>query len=83
MTTISLEKAQTDLAALLDRALAGEDIIIAKGGAPGVRLQPVPVTEPLSYRGRGILKGTFSVSDEDLFGSLPNGELRLWNGEGD
>ena len=37
MTTITLEKAKADLPALLDRALAGEEIIIANGDAPGVR----------------------------------------------
>jgi antitoxin (DNA-binding transcriptional repressor) of toxin-antitoxin stability system len=78
MTKITLEMAQTDPAALLDRALAGEEIIIAKGGDTlGVRLQPVPMAKPLSYRGRGIFKGKFSVSDEDLFGSLPDDELKL------
>jgi antitoxin (DNA-binding transcriptional repressor) of toxin-antitoxin stability system len=83
MTTIPLDKAKVDLAALLDRALAGEEIIIAKDDAPGVRLQPVPPFElPQSYRGRGLLKGKISVSDEDLFGTLPDDELRLWN-EGD
>jgi antitoxin (DNA-binding transcriptional repressor) of toxin-antitoxin stability system len=81
MTTITLDKAKADLAALLDRALAGEEIIIANGDAPGVRL--APVAEPSSYRGRGILKGKIKVSDEDLFDPLPDDELRLWNGEGD
>jgi hypothetical protein len=43
-----------------------------------VKLQPV---EP-SYRGRGILKGKIRVSDEDLFGPLPEDELKRWHGEG-
>jgi hypothetical protein len=41
-----------------------------------------PVEQPKLYRGRGILKGKISVSDEDLFESLPDEELKLWN-EGD
>ena len=84
MTTLTLEKAKADLPALLDRALAGEEIIIANGDAPGVRLAPVsPVRLPSSYRGRGMLKGKIKVSDADLFDPLPDDELKLWNGEGE
>jgi antitoxin (DNA-binding transcriptional repressor) of toxin-antitoxin stability system len=79
MTTITLDKAEKELAALVKRALAGEEIIIASGDEPGVRLAPV---ERVSYRGRGILKGKIKVSDEDLFGPLADDELKLWNCEG-
>jgi prevent-host-death family protein len=78
MTTIAIEKAEKELAALVKRARAGEEIIISDGGEPGIKLQPV---EP-SYRGRGILKGKIKVSDEDLFAPLPDDELKRWWGEG-
>ena len=79
-TTISLHDAEQDLAALLKRARAGEDIVIADGNEPGVKLAPVPAGKP-SYRGRGILKGKISVSDEALFGPLPEDELKRWYGD--
>ena len=71
MTTITLEKAQQDLPALVKRVLAGEDIVI-EADERKVRLSPVPPlptqaeTEPprTSYRGRGVLKGQLIVGPE-------------------
>jgi antitoxin (DNA-binding transcriptional repressor) of toxin-antitoxin stability system len=89
MTTISLEQARQDLGKLIERAQAGEQIVI-EGGTGAVQLKPMPRTtvqapapHALSRRGRGILKGMIKVSDEDLFGPLPDDELKLWNGEGE
>lgn len=70
MTTISLEKAQQDLPVLVERALAGEEIVIAASGAAAVRLSPValtsdqPVQPGASHRGRGALKGRLVVGPE-------------------
>ena len=87
MTTITIDKAEKDLAALIKRAREGEDIVITDGDEPGVKLAPVVPDVPVeaeprpSYRGRGILKGKIKVSDEDLFGPLPEDELKRWYGE--
>jgi antitoxin (DNA-binding transcriptional repressor) of toxin-antitoxin stability system len=84
MTTVTLDTAKTDLAALLDRALAGEEIIIANGDAPGERLAPVDERAAMrARRGFGILKGKIRVSGADPFNPLPDGEPKLWNGQGD
>ena len=70
MTTITLEKAQQDLPLLVERALAGEEIVIEAAGAAAVRLAPVapaadqPVPSGASYRGRGALKGQLVVGPE-------------------
>lgn len=68
MTTIPLEKARNDLPGLVERALAGEEIVIATPGATGVKLSPFPlVSEQVgdaSYRGRGVLKGKLVVGPE-------------------
>lgn len=68
MTTITLEKAQQDLPILVERALAGEEIVIEAPGAAAVRLAPVTrvSTEPgrASYRGRGALEGRLVVAPE-------------------
>ena len=71
MTTITLEKAQQDLPALIKRVLAGEDIVIGTQDA-AVRLTPVTAVpsqqeaQPArkSYRGRGALKGQLVVGPE-------------------
>ena len=41
MTIITLEKAQQDLPLLVERALAGEEIVIETAAAAAVRLAPV------------------------------------------
>jgi antitoxin (DNA-binding transcriptional repressor) of toxin-antitoxin stability system len=81
MTTITIDKAERQLAALLKRARLGEEIVITDGEEPGVKLAPVETTR--SRRGFGLLKGKIKVSDEDLFGPLPQDELKRWYGEGE
>jgi prevent-host-death family protein len=78
MTTITLAKAQQELPLLVERALAGEEIVIKTSGAPGIRLTPIealadrPVAPGASYRGRGALKGQLVVGPE-FFEPLSNG----------
>jgi prevent-host-death family protein len=71
--TVNLYDAKTQLSRLVDRAIAGEDIVIARAGKPVVRLVPVANAAP---RQPGMLKG-LSLPD-DLFDPLPEDELALW-----
>jgi antitoxin (DNA-binding transcriptional repressor) of toxin-antitoxin stability system len=84
MTTITLDRAEKDLAALIARSRQVEEIVITDGTEPGVKLAPVEPAKP-SYRGRGFgaFKGQFSVPDSAFFDPLPEDELKLWNGEGE
>jgi antitoxin (DNA-binding transcriptional repressor) of toxin-antitoxin stability system len=84
MTTITLDHAEKDLAALIARARRGEEIVITDGTEPGIKLSPVAAEKP-SYRGRGFGKfqGQFAVPDSAFFDPLPEDELKLWNGEGE
>jgi prevent-host-death family protein len=41
MKVVNVHDAQIQLAHLINQALAGEEVIIAQGNAPGVRLVPV------------------------------------------
>jgi len=41
MKTVNIHAAKTHLSALVEEALAGEEIIIAKAGKPVVRLAPL------------------------------------------
>ncbi len=45
MTVINIHEAKTHFANLLQRALEGEDIVVAKHGKPLVRLVPVNALE--------------------------------------
>jgi prevent-host-death family protein len=52
--TANIHEAKTTLSKLIERALAGEEVIIAKAGKPLVHLTPVAPAKPTG-RKRGIL----------------------------
>jgi len=76
----TVHQAKTQLSKLIASALEGEEVVIARGSKPVVRLTPV---EPAKKkRVFGALKGKIAFSDS-FFDPLPDDELALWNGEGD
>jgi len=82
MTTITLQKAQQDLAVLVKRALAGEEIVIETDDRQ-VRLSPVPTpfdAETARRRGYGVLKGKLVVGPE-FFEPLSDEECGLGGDE--
>ena len=78
MAIIPVHTAKTTLSQLIARAEAGEEIIIARGSEPAVRL--VPVT-PKPKRQAGLYKHVAHVGPE-FFEPLPEEELRAWEGGG-
>jgi prevent-host-death family protein len=76
MATVNIHEAKTHLSALLDRVVAGEEIIIAKAGRPIARLSPVAGLGP---RTPGALKGKFRLTDA-FFEPLSDDELAAWEG---
>lgn len=79
MATIGIHEAQTHLSRLIARAEAGEDIVIARGNEPIVRLTLVkPRPEP---RRGGWLKGVPPIPDSVFFDPLLEEDLRLWEGD--
>ena len=72
METVNVHKAKTHLSRLLNRAHAGEEIIIAKAGVPYAKLVPV---SSIQKRQPGIAKG--AVTDA-FFEPLPDEELEGW-----
>jgi prevent-host-death family protein len=71
---VNVHEAKTHLSRLLDRAHAGEEIIIAKSGEPFARL--VPLDSPRPERRPGTLRGQVEIS-AGFFEPLPAG----WSGE--
>jgi prevent-host-death family protein len=69
---VNIHEAKTHLSKLVDRARAGEEIIIAKGGTPFARLVPLA---PPSPRQPGLLKGKV---EDAFFDPLPDDELDAW-----
>jgi prevent-host-death family protein len=75
MPVVTIHAAKTNLSKLIERACAGEEIIIARGSEPVVKLVPVAGRKP--ERRAGTLKGTFTVPDS-FFDPLPDDELEAW-----
>lgn len=70
---VNLYDAKTQLSRLIDRATAGEEILIGRSGKPLVRLVPVEDALP---REPGLLKGL--VIPDALFDPLTDDELAKW-----
>jgi prevent-host-death family protein len=76
MKVVNMHAAKTNLSELIVQALAGEEIVIARNGAPVARLTPFDVPEPA--RKFGVLAGRLKVSPS-FFEPLPAAELDAWN----
>jgi prevent-host-death family protein len=64
MTQVNLHEAKTHLSRLVERAMQGEDVVIAKAGKAKVRLVPVETREETAKRRIGFLDGQFKVPDD-------------------
>ena len=76
----TVHQAKTQLSKLIASALEGEEVVIARGSEPVVKLTPVNAAP--KRRVFGALKGKISFSDS-FFDPLPDDELAFWNCEGD
>lgn len=81
MATVTIHEAKTQLSRLIARAEAGEEIVIARGKEPVVRLTPVSKS---FRRVPGLMKDQLpDLPDSFWFDPLPEEELRLWEGADD
>ena len=71
----SIHAAKTNLSRLVERACAGEEVVIARGKLPVVRLLPVKAAPP--GRRFGAMRGRASVT-RAFFEPLPPSELQAW-----
>ena len=72
---VTIHAAKTNLSKLIEQACAGEEIVIARGSEPVVKLTPVHQQQP--KRTFGALKGKLVIPDE-FFDPLPADELEAW-----
>jgi prevent-host-death family protein len=63
-TTLNLYEAKTQLSKLVERAAAGEEIVIAKAGKPMARLVPIAAGRPKKLREPGLLKGKVWIVED-------------------
>jgi prevent-host-death family protein len=71
----TIHAAKTQLSRLVERAEAGEEVVIARGKTPVVRLTPVNATPP--RRRFGAMRGHATVT-RAFFERLPPDELDRW-----
>ena len=77
MGTVNIYEAKATLSKLIERAEAGEEVVIARGGKPVARLtQLSPAKRKIRF---GVLKGKVKVS-ADFDDPLPESELAALEG---
>ena len=77
MKQVNMHQAKTDLSKLVERAEAGEEIIIARAGKPAAKL--IPWTKTRNRRRLGLLDGKFKIPD-DFNAPLPESVIRAFEG---
>lgn len=77
---VNIYQAKTQLSQLVERAAAGEEIIIARAGKPRARLVALPSKPP--KRVPGLLKGKIWISD-DFNDPLPDDIQAAFEGRED
>lgn len=78
MDTVNLYEAKTQLSRLVERAAAGEEIVIAKAGKPKAKL--VPIRQPAQPREPADLLGIAFIT-EDFDAPLPPEIQKAFEGE--
>ena len=70
MEVTNIHQAKTHLSRLIERALAGEEIVIAKAGKPAVRLVPYqqskPQRKPGGWEGQVWISPDFDEPDPEI-----------------
>lgn len=70
MRTVNMHEAKTKLSSLVEAALAGEDVIIARAGTPLVKLVPVGrdtrPRQPGRFKGQIRMAPDFDQTPEDI-----------------
>ncbi len=79
-TTVNIYEAKTQLSRMIDRAAAGEEIVISRNGRPVARLCPLEPTgrNPVKF---GLLNGQIEVAP-DFDAPLPDDVLAEFEGRG-
>ncbi len=77
MKQVNIHEAKAGLSKLVERAEAGEEIVIARAGKPAAKL--VPFHRVRHRRRLGVLDGRFEIP-EDFNAPLPESVLRDFEG---
>lgn len=86
MTIVTIHEAKTNLSRLIARVLAGEEVTIARGKEPVVKLMPVKeAAKPKRQLGRlaHLIPPGKDPLEDGFWDPLPEEDLALWNCEVD
>lgn len=75
MKPVTIHRAKTHLSRLIESALEGEDVVIARGKTAVVRLVPIRAAKPA--RRFGAMRGRARVAPA-FFEPLPKSERDAW-----
>jgi prevent-host-death family protein len=77
-TQVNIYEAKTQLSRLVERAAAGEEIVIARGGRPMARLVPLERSrgprQPGAYRGEMWIAPDFDELPDELASAFGGGD---------
>ena len=73
---VNIHDAKTNFSKLINQALNGEEIIVARDGKPLIKL--VPYEEETTFRKSGQFKGMITIH-EDFDAPLPDELLKLFS----
>jgi antitoxin (DNA-binding transcriptional repressor) of toxin-antitoxin stability system len=76
MRKVTVHVAKTQLSKLIEVALSGEEVVIAKGDKPVVRLVAIPQGQ-FKF---GVLEPDALGAGPDFFSSMDEDELAAWEG---
>ena len=76
MRKVTVHVAKTQLSRLIEAALAGEEVVIAKGDKPVARLVAIPQGQ---FK-LGVLESDALGPGPDFFSPLDEDELAAWEG---
>mgnify|MGYP004521893769 CR=1 FL=1 len=73
---VTVHAAKANLSELIEAALSGEEVIIARGKLPVVKIVPIAQSK---FR-IGVLKDQLTGSGPDFFEPMSDDEVALWAG---
>jgi prevent-host-death family protein len=73
--TVNMHEAKTNLSRLVDKAVQGESVVIAKAGKPMVRIIAIDAPVPAKRKRIGFLAGQITVPDAQVFNELGKDEI--------
>ena len=80
---VNVHEAKTNYSSILERAHAGEEIILAKAGKPYARMVPLADAAPQGDRTPGGWEALGDIPDSVWFEPMSDEELDIWEGKDD